>query len=64
MIIYNTSEKSKMTLMKKTSYILGRATLLSRFPLKADLKYVSVKKFTCLILYKQSVLRLLNRVSS
>ena len=44
MIIYNTSEKSKMTLMKKTSYILGRVTILSRFPLKADLKYVSVKK--------------------
>ena len=48
MIMYNTSEKSKMTLMKKTSYILGRATLLSRFLLKADLKYVSVKNLLAL----------------
>ena len=34
-----------MTLMRKTShYIFEKATILSRFTLKAYLKYVSVKK--------------------
>ena len=43
--------KCEMTRINKRSHcIFENATTLSLLVLKADLKYMSVKKFTCLIL--------------